>query len=178
MHRTQHLLIIAGDAVPTAATSCMDKFVGFIVGVISHCRSRRALVQRWLCLKRLTISFPTSSIIAILFFYFVLFFGFCGRCTAGASPQPHQNFSWRLRFCCLVVNAKLLRLCGSRWRKLRSSHEVLRDLLAILALQKRTLTSQSKWIKSSNPPQQIRTLGSKSSSKCQTQGLLELGGDR
>ena len=42
-------------------------FLGFIVGLISHCCSRRTLVERSLCSKWLTMSFPTSSIPAILF---------------------------------------------------------------------------------------------------------------
>ena len=42
-------------------------FLGFIVGLISRCCSRRASVERSLCLKWLTMSFPTSSIPAILF---------------------------------------------------------------------------------------------------------------
>ena len=45
-------------------------FLGFIVGLISCCCSRRASVERALCLKRLTMSFPTSSIPAILFLNF------------------------------------------------------------------------------------------------------------
>ena len=45
-------------------------FLGFIVGLISRCCSRRALVERSLCLKWLTMSFPTSSIPAILFLNF------------------------------------------------------------------------------------------------------------
>ena len=92
MHRAQYLLIIAGDAVPTAATSCMDKFVGFIVGLISRCCSRRALVQRSLCLKRLTISFSTSSIIASLFFYFVLFLHFADAALQVPLPNHTRIF--------------------------------------------------------------------------------------
>ena len=44
--------------------------VGFIVGLISRCCSRRASVERQLCLKWLTMSFPTSSLPAILFLNF------------------------------------------------------------------------------------------------------------
>ena len=71
------------DAVPTVAMSWIKRrqklmffhdmwinFLGFIVGLISRCCSRRALVKRSLCLKWLTMSFPTSNIPAILFLNF------------------------------------------------------------------------------------------------------------
>ena len=45
-------------------------FISFIVGLISRCCSRRASVERSLCLKWLTMSFPTFSIPAILFLIF------------------------------------------------------------------------------------------------------------
>ena len=43
-----------GDDVPTGAMSWIT-FLGFTVGMISRCCSRRALVERSLCLKWLTI---------------------------------------------------------------------------------------------------------------------------
>ena len=61
-------------------------FLGFTVGLISRCCSRRELVEISLRLK-LTASFPTASIPAILFF--------CGRRNAGDLSQGTfcvQNF--------------------------------------------------------------------------------------
>ena len=95
-------------------------------------------------------------------------------------PKAHsasRKFSWRLRLCSQEVNATLLQLCGSRWRMLRSSHDhefevSLRDLLASVVryrVQARGLNLQVLLSK-------VCTLGSKSSSKRQTQGRLE--GDR
>ena len=65
-------------------------FLGFIgVGLILRCCSRRASVERSLCLKWLTMSFPTSSIPAILFLKFaddVL------QVTSPKAPFCVQNF--------------------------------------------------------------------------------------
>ena len=98
-------------------------FLGFIVGLISRCCLRRALVERSQCLKWPTMSFPTSSIPAILFL------NFADDALQVTSPKPHyasRTFPWRLLLCSLevLVNAALLQLRVSRWQKLRSSHEV------------------------------------------------------
>ena len=128
-------------------------FLGFIVGLISRCCSRRASVERSLCLKWLTMSFPTSSIPAILLL--ILLTTHC-RWPLPKHHSASRTFSWRLRLCSLEENTTLLQVCGARWRKLRtrSSHvtKFLRDLLASVAPKK--TTSPSKRIKSSSPPQQ------------------------
>ena len=124
-------------------------FLGFIVGLISHCCSRRALVERSLYSKWLTMSFPTSSIPAILFL------NFADDALQVTSPKAHfasRTFSWRLHFCCLVVNATLLQLCGSRWRKLRSAHEVSLRFARQCGSQLHNESKQAD--QSSSPPQQ------------------------
>ena len=113
-------------------------FLGFIVGLISRCCcSRRASVERSLCLKWLTMSFPMSSILATLFLNFA---DDALQVTSPKAPFCDQNFSWRLRLCSLEENATLLQRCGAWWRKLRSrsSHvtKFLRDLLARVAPKK------------------------------------------
>ena len=68
------------------------------VGVISRCSSTRALVERSLCLKWLTIFFPKSNILRMT------------HCRWPFSKHillGDQNFSRRLRVCSLVVNATL-----------------------------------------------------------------------
>ena len=64
-------------------------FLGFIVGLISRCCSRRASVERSLCLKWLTMSFPTSSIPAILFLNFA---DDALQVTSPKAPFCVQNF--------------------------------------------------------------------------------------
>ena len=105
---------------------------------------------------------------------------FCGPRTAGDLSQleahsASRTFSWRLRLCSLEVNATLLQLFGSRWRKLRSSHEVSPRLARQCGSQEKQQVQASR----SNLQvllNKVRTLGSKSSLKRQTQGRLE--GDR
>ena len=112
-------------------------FLGFIVGLISRCCSRRASVDRSLCLKWLTMSFPTSSIPAILFLNFA---DDALQVTSPKAPFWVQNFFLEIRLCSREENSTLLQLCGARWRKLRSrsSHvtKFLRDLLPSMAPKK------------------------------------------
>ena len=108
------------------------------------------------------------------------FLKFCRRRTAGDLSQSTfcvQNFFQDVSLCSLEVNATLLRLCGSRWRKLWSSHEVSPRLARQCGSQEKQRVQAS----GSNFPfevvlNNVRTLGSKSSLKRQTQGRLE--GDR
>ena len=112
-------------------------FLGFIVGLISRCCSRRASVERSLCLKWLTMFFPTSSIPAILFLNFA---DDALQVTSPKAPFCVQNFFLEIRLCSREANTTLLQLCGARWRKLRSrsSHvtKFLRDLLPSMAPKK------------------------------------------
>ena len=60
---------------------------------------------------------------------FILFLYFADAALQVTSPQAHSAnrfFSGdsAVAICSLVANATLLQLCGSGWRKLRSSHEV------------------------------------------------------
>ena len=64
-------------------------FLGFIVGLISRCCSRRASVERSLCLKWLTMSFSTSSIPAILLLNFA---DDALQVTSPKAPFCVQNF--------------------------------------------------------------------------------------
>ena len=87
-----------GDAVPRVATSwikithqlmfvCpwrLNHLLGFVVGLILRCCSKRALVERSLCLKWLTMSFPTSRIPPILFL------NFAGNALQVTSPKAHS----------------------------------------------------------------------------------------
>ena len=90
------------------------------------------------------MSFPTSSIPAILFLNFA---DDALQVTSPKAPFCVQNFSWRLRLCSLEENATLLQLCGARWRKLRSrsSHvtKFLRDLLASVDPKKNNESKQA-----------------------------------
>ena len=64
------------------------------------------------------MSFPTSSIPAILFLNFA-----DDALRRWPLPKNHcasRTFSWRLRLCSQEENATLPQLCGDRWRKLRS----------------------------------------------------------
>ena len=127
-------------------------FLGFIVGLISRCCSRRALVERSLCLEWLTMFFPTSSIPAILFLNL--------RKTHCRWPLPKHilrpelfnggsvlaAWKWTLHCYNFVVldgesNGRLrkfLRTCSPVW----------------LPICARKTTSPSKRIKSSSPPKQ------------------------
>ena len=156
---------LAGNAVPTVATSWIKRrqslstpwclffhdvwinFLGFIVWLISRCCSRRALVERSLRLKWLTMSFPTSIISAILFL------NFAGDALQMTPPKAHsasRTFSWRLRLGSLKVNATLLQLCGSRWR---SSHKLSPRLARQCGSQENNESKQADQIlKSSSTP--------------------------
>ena len=97
------------------------------------------------------------------------------------SPKAHsasRTFPGGSAFacnCCLEVNAALLQLCGFRWQNLQSSHEVSPRLARQCGSQEnqRVQASRSNLQVLLN---KVRTLGSKSSLKRQTQGRLE--GDR
>ena len=131
-----------GDAVPTVATSWIKRrqslstpadvcfstmfestfSVSSLHGkLISRCCSR-ALVERTLCLKWLKNVFSNvqHSRIPVL--------KFCARHTAGDFSQSTfcvQNFFLEAPpFQPESERATLLQLCGSRWQKLRLSHEV------------------------------------------------------
>ena len=133
-------------------------FLGFIVGLISHCCSRRASVERSLCLKWLTMSFPTSSIPAILFLNFA---DDALQVTSPKAPfsAASRTFSWRRRLCSLEENATLLQLCvfvvldGESYGRGRLTSRSSSTTCSPVWLPRKT-TSPSKRIKSSSPPQQ------------------------
>ena len=148
-------------------------FLGFIVGLISRCCSRRASVERSLCLKWLIMSFPTSSIPAILFLNFP---DDALQVTTPKAPFCVQNFfpealslqpgrercaattSW-----CSMAKATVAVV---------SRHEVSQRL----ACQSGSQEKQRVQANGSNLQDllnKVRTLGCKSSLKRQTQGRLE-----
>ena len=148
-------------------------FLGFIVGLISRCCSRRASVERSLCLKWLTMSFPTSSIPAILFLNFA---DDTLQVTSPKAPFCIQNFFLEAPFlqpgrerytattlwCSTAkatvavvsrheVSPRLAGQCGSQGKqRVRANRSNLQVLLNT-----------------------VRTLGCKSSLKRQPQGRLE-----
>ena len=152
-------------------------FLGFIVGLISRCCSRRASVERSLCLKWLTMSFPTSSIPAILFLNFAddalqvtsPKATFCVQNFPGgsifAASSGRERYTATTLWCSMAkatvavvsrheVSSRFARQCGSQEKqRVQANGSNLQVLL-----------------------NKVRTLGCKSSLKRQTQGRLE--GDR
>ena len=169
----------AEDAVPTVASWITEKtkitqytsfclffhdvwinFLGFNVGLISRCCSRRALVERSLCWKWLNTSFPTSSIPAILFLTFAddtLQMTFPKSQSVSLQPESERHTATALWFSMArattvsrTVSPRLARQCGSQEKRVQASGSNLQILL-----------------------NKVGTLGRKSSLKPQTQGRLE-----
>ena len=150
-------------------------FLGFIVGLISRCCSRRASVERWLCLKWLTMSFPMTSIPAIPFINFAddalqvtsPKAPFCVQNVFMEAPslQPgRERYTATALWCSMAkatvavashheVSPRLARRCGSQEKqRVQANGSNLQVLL-----------------------NKVRTLGCKNSLKRQTQGRLEGG---
>ena len=129
-------------------------FLGFIVGLISRCCSRRASVERSLCLKWLTMSFPTSSIPAILFLNFA---DDALQVTSPKAPFCVLNFfpggsvfaAWKRTLHCY----NFVVLDGESDGRGRLTSRSLSATCSSVWLPWKT-RSPSKRIKSSNPPQQ------------------------
>ena len=127
----------------------LDQLSRFHRWVDSRCCSRRASVERLLCLKWLTMAFPMSSIPAILFLNLA---DDALQVTSPKAPFCVQNFFLQnfFRLCSVEENATLLQLCGARWRKLRSRSskvtKFLRNLLASVAPKKNNESKQTDQI--------------------------------
>ena len=130
-------------------------FLGFIVGLISRCFSRRASVERSLCLKWLTMSSPTSSIPAILFLNFA---NDALRVTCPKAPFCVQKF---------FLEAPSLQPGSERYTATTLWCSMAKASVAVVRVTSRSFsttcspvwlprktTSPSKRIKSSSPPQQ------------------------
>ena len=169
-------------SLSTSAGVCLSTTFGSTFSVLSLGWSRAVVqeghwsIARSLCLKWLTMSFPTSGVPANLFL------NFADDALQVTSPKHYsasRTFSWRLRLCSLEENATLLQLCGTRWRKLRSrsSHvtKFLLDLLASVAPKKKNESKQTDQIFKSSSTN-FANLVAKAYWSDQTQGRLE--GDR
>ena len=179
--KRRHSLSTSADAWCLSFHDVWINFLGFIVGLISRCCSRRASVERSLCLKWLKMSFPTSSIPAILFLNFAddalcrwplpkhhsqrrpeLF---PGGSVFPAWKRTRHCYNFVFLWCSMAkatvavvsrheVSPRLARQCGSQEKqRVQANGSNLQVLL-----------------------NKVRTLGCKISLKRQTQGLLE--GDR
>ena len=145
-------------------------FLGFIIGLISRCCSRRASVERSLCLKWLTMSFPTSSIPAILFLNFP---DDALQVTTPKAPFCVQNF---------FPEAPSLQPGRERCTATTSWCSMAKATVAVvsrhevssrLARQCGSQEKQQVQVNGSNLQallNKVRTLGCKSSLKRQTQG--------
>ena len=148
--KRRHSLSTSADVCLSNQLSTFN-FLGFIVGLISCCCSRRASVERSLCLKWLTMSFPTShSRNTVL--------KFCGRRTAGDVSQstilrpelfPGGSVfaAWKRTLHCY----NFVVLDGGRGRLTSRSFSAT---CSPVRLPRKT-TSPSKRIKSSSPQQSL-----------------------
>ena len=149
-------------------------FLSFIVGLISRCCSRRALVERSLCLKWLTMSFPTTFLQSCSYFL---------RTTHCRWPLPKH-----------ILRPELFpggsSFAAWKWT-LHSYHFSLRFSMAKATVASRSFSAtcspvwlprkKKKRVQASGSNLQVllnkvRTLGSNSLLKRRTQGRLE--GDR
>ena len=151
-------------------------FLCFIVGLISRCCSRRASVERSLCLKWLTMSFPTSSIPAILFLNFA---DDALQVTSPKAPFCVQNFF--LEAPSLQPGRERYTATTLWWSMAKATVAVVSRHEVSPRLARRCGSQEKPRVQANGSNLQVllnkvRTLGCKSSLKRQTQGRLE--GDR